>query len=163
MISLQCFLYVTSFSLVWTLWAICNTAQFNKKISHSWTNPRYPDFEHKKTNESLWLNDTWIFCPMGESPVGSKGTMQCTLQHFSTVCKACKVCQVWSMSRNIVSFWAIAYRGHCSRHHVQVYEHMKEGPHFIIIWSKFELDAQVGSSLVDMCAKYASLKDAFSI
>ncbi|CAM6036148.1 unnamed protein product [Sphagnum compactum] len=69
--------------------------------------------------ESLWLNDTWIFCPMGESPVGSKGTMQCTLQRFAVhtataVCKACKICRV-------------------------------------------------GSSLVDMCAKYASLKDAFSI
>jgi hypothetical protein len=124
-ISLQCFLYVMSFSLVWTMWALCNTAQFDKTFAHGWTNPRYPDFGHKKTKESLWLNDTWIFCPMGESPVGSKGTMQCTLQSFSTVYKACKICQVWSMSRNIVSFWTIACRGHCSRHHVQVYEHMK--------------------------------------
>jgi hypothetical protein len=45
-ISLQCFLYVMSFSLVWTMWAICNTAQFDKKFAHSWTNPRYPDFKH---------------------------------------------------------------------------------------------------------------------
>jgi pentatricopeptide repeat protein len=136
-------------------------------------NLRYPDFKHKTTGDGLWLDDNrnppWVAAKLATMVPGTVQLDRILLEH-----KACKVCQgcvqhekamelfqqmqlqEGGANPNSCTFVLVLNSCASSRS-------LEDGKraHEQIIASGCEVNVFVGSSLVDMYAKYGSMEDAW--